>query len=134
MVAAAISFLIGTAALLVASMVFRQSWTLTSALASGPWWAWAGGLLGAFYVLAMVILVPSIGAATTVSMILAGQVLASVLIDNFGWLRIPVHELTIPRVAGAVLVVVGVALVQKILKARADAGRAAIGAGRVREV
>lgn len=55
MIAAAISFLIGTVALLVASMVFRQSWTLATALASAPWWAWAGGLLGAFYVLATVI-------------------------------------------------------------------------------
>ena len=112
-VAAAISFLIGTLALVVASLVFRQSWSLATAVASAPWWVWAGGMLGAFYVLATVILIPRIGAATTVGMILAGQVVAAVLIDHFGWLRVPMHELTFPRVAGAALVVVGVALVQR---------------------
>ena len=46
-------------------------------------------------------------------MILAGQVIASIVIDHFGLIRVPVHELNIPRLAGAVLVVVGVALVQR---------------------
>jgi hypothetical protein len=43
---------------------------------------------------------------------LAGQVIASIVIDHFGLIRVPVHELNIPRLAGAVLIVVGVALVQ----------------------
>ena len=71
------------------------------------------GLLGALYVLATIIVIPRLGAATTVGLILAGQVLASIVIDHFGLIRVPVHELNIPRLAGAVLIVIGVALVQR---------------------
>jgi transporter family-2 protein len=44
---------------------------------------------------------------------MAGQVIASVLIDHFGLMRVPVHEATSPRIIGAALIVVGVVLVQK---------------------
>ena len=107
-VAATISFFGGTLALIVVA-----SWPLGDALARAPWWAWVGGLLGAVYVLATIIVIPRLGAATTVGLILAGQVIASIVIDHFGLIRVPVHELNIPRLAGAVLVVVGVALVQR---------------------
>jgi bacterial/archaeal transporter family-2 protein len=91
----------------------RESWPLGDALARAPWWAWVGGLLGAVYVLATIIVIPRLGAATTVGLILAGQVIASIVIDHFGLIRVTVHELNIPRLAGAVLVVVGVTLVQR---------------------
>ena len=66
------------------------------------------------YVLATIIVIPRLGAATTVGLIiLAGQVIASIIIDHFGLIRVPVHELNIPRLAGAVFIVVGVALVQR---------------------
>ena len=63
--------------------------------------------------LATIVVIPRLGAATTVGFILAGQVLASIVIDHFGLIRVPVHELNIPRLAGAVLIVIGVALVQR---------------------
>jgi transporter family-2 protein len=110
---AAISFLIGTVALVVAALVMRESLPETGAASSAPWWVWTGGLLGAFYVLASILLTPQLGAATTIGFYLAGQVAASIVIDHFGLLRIPVHELSLPRLVGAALVVVGVALVQR---------------------
>jgi transporter family-2 protein len=113
MAAAAVSFFVGTVGLLAVSLVFRQPWTLTGAVANAPWWVWIGGLLGGFYVLATIILVPRIGAAATVGSILAGQVVASLVIDHFGLVRVPVHELNLPRLLGAILVIVGVALVQR---------------------
>ncbi len=112
-VAAAISFFGGTLALVVVALVLRESWPLGEAVARAPWWVWVGGLLGALYVLATIVVIPRLGAATTVGLILAGQVLASIVIDHFGLIRVPVHELNIPRFAGAVLIVVGVALVQR---------------------
>ena len=112
-VAATISFFGGTLALIVVALVLRESWPLGEAVARAPGWAWVGGLLGALYVLATIIVIPRLGAATTVGLILAGQVLASIVIDHFGLIRVPVHELNIPRLAGAVLIVIGVALVQR---------------------
>ena len=112
-VAATISFFGGTLALIVVALALRESWPLGEAVARAPGWAWVGGLLGALYVLATIVVIPRLGAATTVGLILAGQVLASIIIDHFGLIRVPVHELNISRLAGAVLIVIGVALVQR---------------------
>ena len=45
------------------------------------------------------------------SSILAGQIFASILLDHFGLLNLPVHAVTLPRIVGAVLVVIGVIVV-----------------------
>ena len=74
---------------------------------------WAGGLLGSFYVFASVILTPRLGAATTVALILTGQVLASIVIDHFGLFRVASQEATPLRLLGALLIVAGVFLVQR---------------------
>lgn len=113
LVAATISFLVGTVALTAVSLATRQEWRVASAISRAPVWIWVGGLLGGFYVLATIILLPRLGAATTVGLILAGQVIASLVIDHFGWIRVPVHELNLPRLTGAALIVLGVALVQR---------------------
>jgi transporter family-2 protein len=72
-----------------------------------------GGLLGAFYVCASIVLTPRLGVATTIGLFLAGQVIASIVIDQFGWFGVPVQQASIPRILGAVLIVVGVAIVQR---------------------
>jgi transporter family-2 protein len=106
--AAAISFVVGTVALAVAALVVQRSLPEPGSVASAPWWAWTGGLLGAFFVLASIILTPRLGAATTI-----GQVIASIVIDHFGLIRVPVHEASLPRIIGALLIVAGVAIVQR---------------------
>ena len=111
--AAAISFVVGTVALAVAALVVQRSMPEPGSAASAPWWAWTGGLLGAFFVLASIILTPRLGAATTIGLILTGQVLASIVIDHFGLIRVPVHEASFPRIIGALLIVAGVVIVQR---------------------
>ena len=111
--AAAISFVVGTVALAVAVLVVQRSMPEPASVASAPWWAWTGGLLGAFFVLASIILTPRLGAATTIGLILTGQVLASIVIDHFGLIRVPVHEASLPRIIGALLIVAGVVIVQR---------------------
>jgi bacterial/archaeal transporter family-2 protein len=111
--AAAISFVVGTVALAVAALVVQRSLPEPGSAASAPWWAWTGGLLGAYFVLASIILTPRLGAATTIGLILTGQVLASIVIDHFGLIRIPVHETSFARIVGALLIVAGVVMVQR---------------------
>jgi transporter family-2 protein len=109
--AAAISFVVGTLALLVAVLAAREGAPSFSDLAGAPWWAWAGGFLGAFYVTASIILTPRLGAVTTVGFIIAGQVVMSVILDRFGLLNLPVQLITFPKLGGAALVIVGAVLV-----------------------
>jgi bacterial/archaeal transporter family-2 protein len=111
--AAALSFLTGTIVLLVATAVIRRSVPDLGAITSAPWWMYLGGFLGAFYVVASVILTPRLGAATTIGLFLAGQVAASIGIDHFGLFGVPVQQATIPRLLGALLIIVGVAVVQR---------------------
>ena len=111
--AAAISFVVGTVALAVAALVVQRSLPEPGSAASAPWWAWTGGLLGAFFVLASIVLTPRLGAATTIGLILTGQIMASIVIDHFGLIRVPVHEASLPRILGALLIVAGVIVVQR---------------------
>ncbi len=111
--AAAISFVVGTLCLLVAFVVSRQPLPRGTRLADAPWWVWTGGALGATYVLLSIILLPRIGAATTVGLIVAGQMVTALVLDHYGLLSVPVHRISVVRVLGALLVIAGVGLLQK---------------------
>ena len=107
-----VSFLIGTVALAVVMLVAARDWPPLSRVESAPWWVWVGGLLGAFYVLGSVVAAPKLGAATLVAVILAGQAVASLLVDHFGWVGFEENPITLGRLAGVAFVAVGVALVR----------------------
>jgi transporter family-2 protein len=77
-----------------------------------PWWGWAGGLVGAAYVTTIPLLIPEIGAATTIGLTVAGQQLASLAVDRWGLLRLARRPLTRVRLAGVAALLVGVALLQ----------------------
>lgn len=111
--AAAISFVVGTLCLLVAFVVSRQPMPRGARLADAPWWVWTGGALGATYVLLSIVLLPRIGAATTVGLIVAGQMVTALALDHYGLLNVPVHRISVLRVLGAILVIAGVGLIQK---------------------
>ena len=115
---AAISFLTGGVLLwcCVAAGLFGGAGSGIRGLASAPIWALCGGLLGAFYVLATILAVPKLGAALTISVAILGQQSAALLLDSTGWLGVPRVPLSAPRVLGAVLIVVGVALLQGLKK------------------
>ena len=109
--AAFISFLVGALALLVAVVATaREGWP--DRAGDAPWWVWVGGLLGAFYVLGSIVTAPKLGAATLVALILAGQSVASLLVDHFGWVGFPEHPITFLRVVGILLLAGGVLLVR----------------------
>ena len=110
--AAFVSFLVGTLVLLVAAgLVFKPlpSW---GKVGDAPWWVWIGGALGALYVAAAIVTAPKLGAAQLVALVVAGQALASLVIDQFGWVGFEPKQISAGRVAGMVLVGAGVALVR----------------------
>ncbi len=109
--AAFFSFLLGTLALGLLAATTGRDWFRPGALAATPWWAWLGGLLGAFIVTMSVFLAPRLGALTLAIAIICGKVFASLVLDQRGWLGYPRVPLTMPRVVGTVLLVLGVMLV-----------------------
>ena len=77
-----------------------------------PWYYWAGGVLGAFYVAAIIVLAPRLGVALTFGLSVAGQMVFGLLIDHYGWLGIPAHSVNWPRVLGTALIIGGVVLIR----------------------
>ena len=78
-----------------------------------PWWAWSGGLFGAIFIALAIYLVPLIGAATFIGLLVAGQMIASVTFDHFGWLGLAERPLDAPRLIGVVLLIAGVVLIRR---------------------
>lgn len=108
-----VSFLVGTAALALAAAGGRVPLPTGPAFASSHWWHWVGGLIGAVYVAGAIVLAPRLGAATLTAAVVTGQMLASLVLDHFGWVGFPVHEITPQRLLGAGLIIGGVMLVQR---------------------
>ena len=110
--AALISFAVGTAALLAVwiSSGSRPNPTPFSHL---PWYAWIGGLYGAIYVGVAAYAAPKIGVASLLTIAIAGQILMALLLDHLGALGLEREPVNLGRMAGALLVVAGVVLVRR---------------------
>ncbi len=108
-----ISFVVGTLALLLYILATGIPLGNIFAAKNASAIAWTGGILGAFFVASTIILVPRIGVALTFSLIIAGQMLVTLLIDHFGLLGVPVKEINIMRVLGVTFITVGVILIRK---------------------
>ncbi len=111
--ASLVSFAVGTLALFAYTVAMRPQLPPLAALASAPWWVWAGGLLGSVFVTAAAAFAPRLGAATFISITIAGQVLVSILLDHFGVVGFAARPVTVPRLLGALLLIAGVLLVRK---------------------
>ena len=110
---ALISFSVGTVALVVLYFTFfRQAQAFPQGYGF-EWWKFTGGLLGVLYVTAVVIAAPRIGAANALAFIVAGQFTAAIIIDHYGWMGLPIHSVSWQRVAGILLLLAGVYLIQK---------------------
>lgn len=110
--AAFISFAVGTIALMIFLIIAGQ-FNLRFVSTPSPWWIWTGGLLGTFFVAGIVILLPKLGVVLSFSLVLAGQMFAAILFDQFGWLGVAVREISPGKIIGAVLLIIGVILIRK---------------------
>ncbi|WP_440974172.1 DMT family transporter [Pseudomonas koreensis] len=81
-------------------------------ISKAPLWMWAGGAFGVCFVALAVMLLPKLGASGFVALALAGQVIASMLLDHFGLFGLVEKQLTVSRVLGALLLIGGVGLIQ----------------------
>lgn len=110
--AAAFSFLSGAIVLGIISVMVVKLQGITLDWKAAPWLFVAGGMLGGFYVTLSTILTPRIGAAALMAFLVAGQLLAGMLIDRIGFLGVAVREISLGRVAGGVLLLAGALLIR----------------------
>lgn len=109
-----ISFTTGLSLLVLCYAVFnKEPIPSFDTLKNISWWKWLGGACGAFYVLTVIFIVKDIGPANLLCLIIAGQLVAGVLIDHFGWVGFAIHPINSWRILGIGLIVGGVVLVLK---------------------
>lgn len=112
-IAGLISFIVGTLAMIAAAAALRPAWPAVGHLAQAPWWSWLGGLLGAYFIAAAIIVVPKLGAALFVAVVVAGQTLVAIILDHFGLLGYAVRPLGVWRIVGVALLLAGVWLIRR---------------------
>ncbi|HSW12860.1 MAG TPA: DMT family transporter [Solimonas sp.] len=106
-----LSFAVGTLSMALVALASGARWGLLQGVPQLQWWQLMGGVLGAAIVGGGILLAPRIGLAGMTALIVAGQLCASLLFDRQGLLGLPVRELTTPRLAGTLLVLGGMLLV-----------------------
>lgn len=111
--AALVNFSVGIVALVAFLLAMRTPVPSREAIAGAPWWAWFGGLFGAFYVATVTVAGPKLGATVMIAVTVLGQLLAALVIDQYGWLGFPREPVTLARVAGCALLLGGVWLVSR---------------------
>lgn len=111
--AAAFSFLSGALVLGIISLaVVRLQGIALDWRAPAPWLFIVGGLLGGSYVTITTMLAPRIGAAAVMAFAVAGQLLAGMALDRIGFLGLAVREISLGRIAGAILLLAGALLIR----------------------
>lgn len=107
------SYLVGLACMALFVAALREPVPSGAAMARIPWWAWSGGLFGAIFIGLSVELVPVIGAATFIALLVAGQMAASVVFDHYGLLGLAQRPVDLSRAIGVCLLVAGVVLIRR---------------------
>ncbi|MAI90583.1 DMT family transporter [Ponticaulis sp.] len=111
--AATISFIVGATGLILVNLFMGNRFALSQSFSTLPWWAWIGGLVGSIMVTSSALAVPRIGVAAWVSAVIAGQLIAAVLYDQFGAFGQTVRPATPLRLLGVVFLFAGVYLVRR---------------------
>lgn len=109
--AAALNFVVGAAILVVLALITGEGSGFSGVRDVSWFYIVGGGLVGAFYVTTVVLTVDNLGAAGVVAATIAGQLTVSVVMDRMGVLGLEVAPITLERVLGAVLLLVGTYLI-----------------------
>ncbi|WP_095160047.1 DMT family transporter [Pseudomonas sp. Irchel 3E13] len=107
-----VSLSVSVLMVLPALWLMRAPAPQVAALAQAPWWAWFGGVAGVAYITAALILTPRLGAAGFIVCVVAGQVLSSLAIDQWGLMGLPERPVNLLRLLGVGLIVAGMLVVQ----------------------
>jgi transporter family-2 protein len=108
-----VSYAVGVICMALLALVLRDPIPAASVAVRLPWWAWSGGLYGAMFIGLAIFLVPQLGAATFIALLVTGQMLASVTFDHFGWMGLARRAVDLPRLVGIFLLIGGVVFIRR---------------------
>lgn len=121
------SLMVSSVVVVSALLILRVPMPDLGKALQGPWWLWIGGVLGALYVAGAAALTPKLGTAGFLVLVVAGQILTSVIVDHFGLMGVASKPVNLARIAGVLLILGGVLLVQGGWASTPSSGQAVIG-------
>jgi len=109
--AASVSFIVGTIALVVITLLVGGGFGDVGEARHLSWYYLLGGVLGAVYVTTALVAVRELGAGGVTAATIAGQLTLSLVIDQLGVLGVDERTITWDRVLGVLLLAVGTLLI-----------------------
>ena len=106
-----VSYLAGTLTALFICFIARYPLPTSIALTQTSWWMWVGGCLGTLYVWSTIVATLRIGATLTLALTFAGQMVTALFLDHYGALGLARYSASPVRIAGVVVVFLGVSLI-----------------------
>ena len=109
-----VSFGVGLTTLLIINIAFKSDFTALGmhSVQRSSWWMWLGGVMGAFFIMSVIFVAPEIGPTRLFGLIIASQLIFSLVVDHYGWMGFAVQPISLKRLLGVVLLIVGAFLVQ----------------------
>jgi len=112
--ATVVSFIIGTIGVTAVSFAFRVPLPNLMQSLQAPPILLTGGLLGVFMVMSAITTAPRLGASVFIAASIAGQMIASLLMDYYGVMGYAAQPITLAKIIGVVLVFAGVVLIRGV--------------------
>ena len=109
--AASVSFVVGTVALVLITVLVGGGFGDLGEARHLPWYYLMGGVLGAVYVTTALVAVRELGAGGVTAATIAGQLTLSLVIDQLGILGVDKQPITWERVLGVLLLALGTFLI-----------------------
>lgn len=111
--AVCISLTVSVVLTFIVLLCARQPMPDRAIFATIPPIAWIGGIFGIIFVLAGVVLAPKLGAIPYTAALIAGQIICSLILDQFGIVGFAKHTLNWQRFLGIMLLAAGVLLIRR---------------------
>ena len=109
-----IVFLVGAIGILISFFFTEETLPTVVTIKASSWWQWLGGLLGALYILSLIILSQYINIGLLTILALAGQLVMAIIVDHFGWFGAKVNPITYMKVLWLILIGFGIYLIKKV--------------------
>jgi transporter family-2 protein len=108
----AINFAAGLVCSTIIAFFFSAPGPVFQRAGNAPWWAWTGGAVGAIFVCWSLMAVEKLGFVGLIAGLLAGQLIAGVIMDQFGAFGNEKRPIDVYRIAGVIMLLAGFVLVQ----------------------
>ncbi|MET0634512.1 MAG: DMT family transporter [Chitinophagaceae bacterium] len=111
--ASLLSFIVGALTVAIYLQFTRESLSWAGLKTASLYSIIGGGIIGAFFITASMLALPRIGMGLTFGIIIAGQMVTAVLLDQFNIMVSQQHSINAWRIIGVLLIISGVVIIKR---------------------